>query len=762
MQASTVARPPRRLSFSKLGSAPARGPLLALIGGACLLALGAALIAAHVTVFALDESLIQQSAVHYTSNLPHSLLHDVDARATNRLYSLLLSIPYHFTGGPSAVRIDHVLSVLMFISAVFPIYLMARVILPSRPSAVAVALLSVATPWLTLTSALFTENLSYPLFWWALLAICAAVWRPSLRSDLLALVTIGLLICTRVQFVAIFVAYLICVLCICVWRSDGARGGMRRVGGALRAAPRAFPATVGVLALAVLALAYARVSGGWHAHVKHLLGSYSNVVIRSGLPPNMAEGVLIEVLALSLGVGLLPALVAIPWYAKRLSQPVLERRWIHLAVVTLTALVFLVLSVYSQGGFLAGITEERYFFYVIPMLWLGAFAAVSEGALRIGPILGCTLALASLYGVLGFSSPLNEETAFLAPVESVVPHFISQEIVNLRLTGLTVLDTLTVFVLLAGALTAIVWVRWPRARVAWTLGAAAVLQLLITGYAFAAIDGEVAGVQGRTDGSTSALGWIDSRVGAQRVTWLQNMTVAAPAAIEVPAAGAAADQTHVTLFWNSQLRSWAEVPALRLAPVEFPLSSLPGTAGMKVAAGTGALTPAAAAGAIVNIVGESSSPFLQLAGSTLARSPDGFLTLTHVTQPLRASWLAEGLQADGYVAAGTPVRTSAFLAPSATPTALTVTYTFSPPPPLNPSSPLHTLLDVRLANAHRELALSSGAQARSISLSACLPAGSRLAAGSIEAKRAVPLESRVVAGVLTAVTVSSVPSAKSC
>ena len=141
-------------------------PALLLAGGALLIAIGAGLVAAHVTAFAADETLIQQSAVHYTSDLPNSLFHDPDARATNRLYPLILSVAFRLFSGPSAVRFDHVLSVALFVSAVVPIFLFARNMLDSIWSAVAVALLSIAVPWLTLTSALFTENLSYPLFWW--------------------------------------------------------------------------------------------------------------------------------------------------------------------------------------------------------------------------------------------------------------------------------------------------------------------------------------------------------------------------------------------------------------------------------------------------------------------------------------------------------------------------------------------------------------------------------------------------------------------
>ena len=46
---------------------------------------------AHVKGYILDETLIKQSAVHYTTDLPSSLFDDVNARATSRLYSLLMA-----------------------------------------------------------------------------------------------------------------------------------------------------------------------------------------------------------------------------------------------------------------------------------------------------------------------------------------------------------------------------------------------------------------------------------------------------------------------------------------------------------------------------------------------------------------------------------------------------------------------------------------------------------------------------------------------
>jgi hypothetical protein len=735
--------------------------VLVLVGGALLIALAAALVAVKVTVLALDETLMQQSAVHYASGLPNTLLHDVDARATNRLYSLVLSIAYRITGGPDAIRIDRVLTVLMFVSAVFPIYLMARRLLASRGAAVAVALLSVLAPWLTLTTALFTENLSYPLFWWALLACCVAIERPAPARDLLALVVIALLVGTRVQFAAVLLGYVLCLLVACAVRSqlaasDVADGGLarlrRRLAVAARLAIRSFPVTVAIVIVVIVGLVYARASGQWEAHVSRLLGTYSDVVTRSGLPPNMAEGVLIEVIALGLGVGLLPALVSVPWYARALSRPRLEPRWATLAVCGAILVVFLLATVYSQGGYLGEVTEERYFFYIVPVFWIGAFAAVTERSIRAGEVLACAVAFAALYASIPFVSPLSSETAFLAPVESTVPHIVQQRLAELGLTGTTVQDVLFVLVLAAGAVTAWLW-RRPLAAKRWVIGGAVVVQLLILGYAYAVIDGHVQGVPGRTGGSYGALGWVDAAAGGHEVAWLDNENVDAPPAVFAPQAGLAANQTHVTLFYNSQLRSWVQFPATALPPVEFPLTGLPGQPALEVAPSSGAVRPAAATAGLTEVVGQADSPFLQLAGGVLARSPDEFLTLTRLERPLRASWLAEGLGPDGAVSAGPPARLHAFTRAGE---GLAVTLTLGALPVAVAHQPA-TELRLKLGPERRAVRLPAGGAPQRVTIADCPAGGARSVAGSVTAVRTFALQGRVLGGMLLAAAVSEQP-----
>jgi hypothetical protein len=761
VEAASITTRSRRVEA--LFSPDGPGPLLALFGGALLITIGAGLIAAHVTVFALDESLIQQSAVHYSSNLPHSLLHDLDARATNRLYSLVLSIAYRLTGGPAAVRIDHLLSVAMFVSAAFPIYLMARVLLNSRWSAVAVALLSVAVPWLTLTSALFTENLSYPIFWWVMLALCAAVWQPGAWRDLLALVSIALLVGTRVQFAALFIGYLPCLLAVSVWRAPGGVGVPRRLARGAVEAARRFPFTIAILVVVLVGLLYARTSGQWHAHVERLLGSYSNVIIRNGLPPNMAEGVLVELIALALGIGLLPVIVSIPWYLGRLGRPRLERRWIHLAVVGFVLTVFLILTVYSQGGYLGAITEERYFFYVVPVFWIGVFAALSEGRTLPRDMFTCALVLAALFATIPFLSPLTEETAFLAPVESIVPHVLTQRIGEVGLTGLSIEDALAFVTLAAGLLTWLVWSRWPSQRARWAIGVAALVQLLTAGYAFAVIDGKVQGIQGRTAGSSKPLGWVDEHAHGQSVTWLENLPVDQPPAIDVAAAGLAADQAHVTLFWNSQISDAATVPATDPSPLEFPLSALPFDGALSVGTSNGALAPASLAAGLRTVVGAKESPFLQLAGSTLALSPDRYLALTRVASPARAIWMTTGLAPDAVILGGASVQARAWAPnPSAGgPVTLDVRMTLLPPAlPAGVTSAPQTGVMIELGGVSRRVSLTAGSGQRQIELRTCASSSSGGVTGTLRATRTFALDGRELAGALVGVSVDSSPAAR--
>jgi hypothetical protein len=415
----------------------------------------------------------------------------------------------------------------------------------------------------------------------------------------------------------------------------------------------------------------------------------------------------------------LPAIVSLAWFFKRVGRPRNDRRWVYVIGSGSVIVVFLIVTVYSQGGYLGSGTEERYFFYAIPAFWLGAFAAIEDREVRAVELLLVAVGLALVYASIPFLPLLTQETAFLVPVESIVPHVLARRFGEIGLTGLSTQDALAVLALLVGAVTAWLWRRrGPALR--WALVVGAVVQLLFTGYAFAVIDGRIHSIAGRTGGSVGALGWVDAHSHGGEVAWLGNLPSSAP---PTNSASPVADQARTTLFWNSSVRSWLRVPALGLAPVEPPMSALPG-AEATVSPATGLLL--ADRSSVVTpryVVGAADSPFLQLQGQQLARSPDGVLVLTRVAMPARASWLASGLLAEGGLPAGGLVRLSAFGgARASAPASLTAVLVFSPlpSPPPGTSGPTRALVSVRLGHAAARSSLRVAGEPVRIRLSTCV------------------------------------------
>ena len=90
--------------------------------------------------------------------------------------------------------------------AAIPAYFLARLFV-SRRSSLLVATLTVIVPSLSYTGAVLTENAFYPLFLAALLAVAHAVRSPTIATQGLALVAVGLLAFTRIQGVVMLAAY---------------------------------------------------------------------------------------------------------------------------------------------------------------------------------------------------------------------------------------------------------------------------------------------------------------------------------------------------------------------------------------------------------------------------------------------------------------------------------------------------------------------------------------------------------------------------
>jgi hypothetical protein len=633
-------------ALRRAGAASSVAPVVVLAIGMALVAVLVTTVNVRVSGYVLDETVIKQSAVHYSHHLPNSLFHDLTARATSRLYSLLLMPLFRLFDGDVAVRAARALNGLLFASAAVPVYLIARQAALTRWRASVAGLLSIALPWLALTSLLFTENLAYPLFWWAILAMVAAVGDPRPARDACVILAIGLCVVTRVQLTILLPAWILAIAVVHVVQArtagfagwDAAVQLGRRFG-------RSFPFTIAAVAVALAVVVYLQGKGTLRSELDGLLGAYSNEISRPNVPPDFFMGLGIELITLALGVGLLPAVAALAWYPGALRRDVGGATWRFAAVTAVVGVVFLAATVHAQFGYLGSQTEERYFFYVMPLAWIGALAALGPARVSRRAMLVAGASLALLAATVPLLRTFDAESLVLAPVQAVANHQISDFVPKLPLSGFTERDLLALAIAITVTVGVAVWRYAPRARAVAFVAVPAALQLALTGYVFAAIDGHVRGVPGRTGGSVAAQGWID-QVEPDRalVTWVNNEPR--------PADGSASVRERQTLFYNDTIDANVTDPRVALPRPVDPLDSLPFS---QLVAGdaSGRLLNPVHVGDVVQSVG---SPFLQFSVQRrLATSPEGLLELDRPAQPLRLRWRATGLGSDGKVPAGKTV-----------------------------------------------------------------------------------------------------------
>jgi hypothetical protein len=627
--------------------------------GTVLVAIYAITVAVQVTGWALDETVVKQSAVHYRHGLPGTLFHDLNARATSRLFSLLLMPIFGLWDGDTAVRIARGVASLYFVSAAIPVYLLARRVLRNPWFATAAAVLAITGPWLTLATTIYTENLAYPLFAWALLAFVWAIERGGWRADLVALLAIGLCSVTRVQLFALFPAWLVSVWVVSWGRSPGARPFARR-------SWQTAPISHVILGLVVLFALFRSATGHLHADAQRLLGTYSELQDRGHFSQDLFLAVAHEVQAIALPA-FLAAVAALAWFGGTLRSPRTTRRWSFAVVAVVTIVVLWLISAYVQGGWLGNLTEERYFFYAFPLVWIGAFAALEEPALARPRLFAVAVPLVVLFAVLGQPRALDPQSTFLAPAAAVANSALTRLISSWQLTGLTTQDALAIVATALVLLGLWAWRRGAGPRAAVFIVLAAVLQIGFTAYAFAARQGKIPGVQSQTGGIVSLNGWIDRHAGGNNVTWLNNQ----PVGVAPDAQG----WQYASVFWNQRIQDWAQdIEGDELGPVPtlaaLPMRQVTFEPTMGLAHGL------EHAGPFVSFI---QSPFFQVAGRQIAVGPGNGLALIAPHEPVQALWRARHLEMDGAVNPGVPALLDAWVPPGSNAKRLRVKMVFQGP-----------------------------------------------------------------------------------
>ncbi len=335
-----------------------------------------------------DELGYVEQATFMGSHLRPLVPGDVLFGSWSQLEPLLLALPYGLLPTPAAFDIGHVLNALALVSTAWPVLLLARRVTGSERAAALVAVLTVAVPWMTLAGAQLTENVAYPTFAWSVLAAYSAIVEPRPRNDLLLLLAAAAAYTARTQLGLVAVAALVGVVVHEVgwaWRGEPRRGlslGLRR-------SVTGHPV---LLAAALVAAAFLAVFS-----IHDVLGAYDAPAQGDLLPPGTWSAARELLAQVSVGIGGAPLALTAAWLLATFAAPA-DRRAHALASVVLPTLTVLAIATGSFSDRFTGGLNDRYLFFVAPVLFLGAIMFVRDRRRLLGPLLVGTVAGGALVG----------------------------------------------------------------------------------------------------------------------------------------------------------------------------------------------------------------------------------------------------------------------------------------------------------------------------------------------------------------------------
>jgi hypothetical protein len=476
-----------------------RGAALALAALILVVATALWTQAVDVLLWTQDEEYFVQLSRLLAENFPSAVVdlpvNPFDERGTQRLTILLLAWPLSVVTGELGIQIARFVQCLAFASAAIPAYLLARGVLLSRPWSLGVAAATIVVPWAVLTGSFLTEPVAYAAALWAVWAAWRACVVAGWRSDLLALGVVLAAGTARTNLLVLGVVAPTAIL-LHVWIGAAGPGRVRRFAQAMWRGHPIYTLLI-VPGAIVLTLNLIGIRPG---PIGTLFGSYVtsfDIADFSTLPEKWA----LQVSRIAIGVGLIPAMLGVPWILRQVVRRTSPREG-ALAIVCLVGFcVMLVSTMYAAA-------EERYLMLAAPLVLVPGLVAIARGQLPVWAAALGAVAIAVLVARVAWPYTENQASMLTDPVQA----FWGRTVVRRapELAGEAAMGAGLAVLALALAVVALTVLRRTRARPAVLALAAfvAVFQLVQTGYA----------VTKRTDftrgpGTLADRTWVDDRVG---------------------------------------------------------------------------------------------------------------------------------------------------------------------------------------------------------------------------------------------------------
>jgi len=560
------------------------------------------------------------------------------ASRLNQLYPLLIAPLWGLFGNVTAFQLTHAWNALLMASAAIPVYLLAREVVHVRWACYLAAAVAAVMPWMTLSTAELTEVAAYPAAVWALLAMQRSLVTPSVRRDIIALIAIGIASYGRLQLILFATVFVLAVFgheLGYAWTQRGRTTHPVRAAG--RRLLREHAVLSGVAALGLI-LGVPLLLTGELASAFGFYGNTLSGVDLGGATFDLARSFLTGIV---LGLGAVPAALAFGFVGSALARPV--SRGAHaFATLTLISVVALTLQVAEVSvRFNGAVVQERYLFYIAPLLVVAMFAAMLGTRRPVPTVLAGTVVVTLLivttdYKLTGGAFWYQVSPGFTSFYEWVLPAFNLGPAAGALVPAGLVAGGLGVLV---AALVAVLGGRCVVTAVAVLVIAFCVAE---TTHALQRVVSGIPGSLGLGGGTVHGQDWVDGAVGNDAdVTQLLDDTGGLAAASQL---------WNDNAFWNRAVASASTTQPL-------PLKSYLPTSELELNSASGALGVAGALPETVTseppaprylVVDARGYPVLPV-GTVARHSPGGTLELLRVTPPLRAAYALSGVSPDGWM-----------------------------------------------------------------------------------------------------------------
>jgi len=322
----------------------------------------------------------------------------------SQLYPLLTAPFYAFWEMPTAFELVHWANAAIMASTSIPAYLLAREVTGHRFAALLVAALSVTVPWIAMGTMVLTEVAAYPAFVWAAWLMQRAMDVPATGRDALALAGIGLAFLGRTQFLILAIVFPVAILAheagYALAQSAPGRRRAALAAGARDAFERHRPLALLYAGGALLAIPLALLGV-----IGRVLGRYETTIKEGSLiPAGLADSMARHLDFIAVGIGVLPFVLAAAWAFGSLVRPTGRRghAFAVLSVLAVLAITFQASS-FNLRFAIGGPIQDRYLFYIVPLLFVGMAACLLDTRRRWKAVLIAGASFAWMVSLANFN-----------------------------------------------------------------------------------------------------------------------------------------------------------------------------------------------------------------------------------------------------------------------------------------------------------------------------------------------------------------------